>query len=447
MAEDVKQGLEKASGASKPSFGGWEAAVGLTERWLARSERVDTLLEGLPSALTGQERARAQQLFYGVVRWSSRLEAALSGLMARPPRTKVKAVLVVAGFELLEGGPTLTAKVIHHAVEKAKTVCSAKEAGLVNAVARKLALRLAEKPSDVATELAHPEWLVGRWTQQFGAATTRQLLEWNQQPAPVYARWRRSFAEASEGTASTPVPEFLAPTKWPGFYEVKAGKWDEVRRLANEGALYVQDPSTRLCIGLLAPQPGEVILDACAAPGGKSLFIADVMKSGKVIALDEPAEPGKVDIRLVRLKENLARAPAGVEVAQVEADLRKVNTVFYRNLNLPESYDAVLLDAPCSNTGVMRHRIDVKWRLQDGDFARHAEAQLELLHAAARLVRPGGRIVYSTCSIDGQENDQVIKGFFDSRAGGPFKLEASVQAYPWKDGHDGAGAFLLKKAD
>ena len=331
----------------------------------------------------------------------------------------------------MEGGPTLTAKVIHHAVEKAKTVCSAKEAGLVNAVARKLALRLAEKPADVATELAHPEWLVGRWTQQFGAATTRQLLEWNQQPAPVYARWR----------IDAPVPEFLAPTKWPGFYEVKAGKWDEVRRLANEGALYVQDPSTRLCIGLLAPQPGEVILDACAAPGGKSLFIADVMKSGKIIALDEPAEPGKVDIRLVRLKENLARAPAGVEVAQVEADLRKVNTVFYRNLNLPESYDAVLLDAPCSNTGVMRHRIDVKWRLQDGDFARHAEAQLELLHAAARLVRPGGRIVYSTCSIDGQENDQVIKGFFDSRAGGPFKLEASVQAYPWKDGHDGAGAF------
>ncbi|HQY05681.1 MAG TPA: RsmB/NOP family class I SAM-dependent RNA methyltransferase [Lacunisphaera sp.] len=437
MAEDVKQGLEKASSASKPTFGGWEAAVGLTERWLARSERVDTLLEGLPSALVGQERARAQQLFYGVVRWSSRLEAALSGLMARPPRTKVKAVLVVAGFELLEGGPGLTAKVIHHAVEKAKTVCSAKEAGLVNAVARKLALRLAEPPADVATEFAHPEWLVARWTQQFGAAITRQLLAWNQQPAPVYARWR----------IETPVPEFLAPTKWPGFYEVKAGKWDEVRRLANAGALYVQDPSTRLCIGLLAPQPGEVILDACAAPGGKSLFIADTMKSGKVIALDEPAEPGKADIRLVRLKENLARAPAGVEVAQVEADLRKVNTVFYRNLNLPESYDAVLLDAPCSNTGVMRHRIDVKWRLQDGDFARHAEAQLELLHAAARLVRPGGRIVYSTCSIDGQENDQVIKGFFDSRAGGPFKLEASVQTHPWKDGHDGAGAFLLRRKE
>lgn len=360
--------------------------------------------------------------------------------MARPPRTKVRAVLLLAGFEMLDGGEP--AKVIHHAVEKAKTVCSAKEAGLVNAVARKLAARLKETPADLATEFAHPEWLVGRWTQQFGAATTRKLLEWNQRPSPVYARWRQDG----------PVPGFLTPTKWPGFFEVKAGKWDEVRRLANEGALYLQDPSTRLCIGLLAPQPGEIILDACAAPGGKSLFIADTMKSGKVVSLDEPApagkpgEPGKVDIRLVRLKENLSRAPAGVDVALVEADLRKVNTVFYRNLNLPESYDAVLLDAPCSNTGVMRHRIDVKWRLQDGDFARHAEQQLELLHACARLVRPGGRLVYSTCSIDAQENEQVIKAFFDSRAGGPFKLEKKVLAYPWTDGHDGAGAFLLVKA-
>ncbi|WP_438479596.1 RsmB/NOP family class I SAM-dependent RNA methyltransferase [Oleiharenicola lentus] len=436
MQHDVKQGLETGGASPKHAFGGWEAAVGLAERWLARAERVDALLEGLPKGLTGQERARAQQLFYGVVRWATRLEWALAGLMSRPPRTKVKAVLMIAGFELLEGGKDSVAKVIHHAVEKAKTVASAKEAGLVNAVMRKMAAKLAETPPDLATEFAHPEWLVARWNLQFGAETTRKLLEWNQQPAPVYVRWRK---------VDEAVPEFLTPTQWSYFYEVTAGKWDEVRRLAGEGALYVQDPSTRLCIDLLAPQPGEVILDACAAPGGKSLFIADRMQTGRIIALDEPVAPGKSDIRLVRLKENLARAPAGVDVALVQADLRKVNTVFYRNLNLPESYDAVLVDAPCSNTGVMRHRIDVKWRLQDGDFARHAEQQLELLHAAARLVHPGGRLVYSTCSVDAQENEQVLKAFFDSRAGGPFELEKSVQAYPWKDGHDGAGAFLLKR--
>jgi 16S rRNA (cytosine967-C5)-methyltransferase len=435
MMHDVKQGLEKGPEASKPAFSGWVAAAGLVERWLARAERVDTLLEGLATNLSGQERARAQHLFYGVVRWASRLESALAGLMAHQPRTKVKAVLMIAGYELLEGGPDLTAKVIHHAVEQAKSVTSPKEAKLVNAVARKMAERLVKAPADLATEFAHPEWLVARWNRQFGQETTRKLLEWNQQPAPVYARWR----------IDAPVPEFLAPTKWAGFYEVKAGHWEEIRRLANQGALYLQDPSTRLCLELLAPQAGEVILDACAAPGGKSLFIADTMKTGKVIALDEPVAPGKSDIRLVRLKENLSRAPSGVEVALIQADLTKVNTVFYRNLNLPESYDAVLLDAPCSNTGVMRHRIDVKWRLQDGDFARHAQAQLELLHAAARLVHPGGRLVYSTCSVDADENESVIKAFFDSRAGGPFKLEKQILATPWKDGHDGAGAFLLRK--
>jgi 16S rRNA (cytosine967-C5)-methyltransferase len=442
MMHDVKQGLETTGNTPKPQLSGWVAAAGLVERWLARSERVDALLEGLAPNLAPQERARAQHLFYGVVRWASRLEAALAGLMTREPRGKVKAVLMIAGFELLEAGDgkpeagtEATAKIIHHAVERAKGVASPKEAGLVNAVARRMATKLAEKPADLATELAHPEWLVARWTRQFGAETTRQLLEWNQQPAPVYARWR----------VEAPVPGFLSPTKWAGFYEVKAGQWEEVRRLANAGSLYLQDPSTRLCIGLLAPQAGETILDACAAPGGKSLFIADAMKTGKVVALDEPVAPGKSDIRLVRLKENLARAPAGVEVALVQADLRSAGSVYYRNLSLPESYDAVLLDAPCSNTGVMRHRIDVKWRLQDGDFARHGQQQLELLHAAARLVRQGGRLVYSTCSIDADENESVLKGFFDSRAGGPFKLEKQILANPWTDGHDGAGAFLLVK--
>jgi 16S rRNA (cytosine967-C5)-methyltransferase len=431
MKRDVKPGfLGPAVRALKPAADGWATAVALVERWLARKDRVDTVLEGLTPGLPAQERARAQQLFYGVVRWSSRLESALAGLMNRAPRTKVRAVLLVAGFELLEGGPDAAAKVVHHAVEKAKTVASLEEAGLVNAVARKLAGRLAEPPRTVAEEFAHPGWLVARWTQQFGAEATRQLLAWNQQPAPVYARWRRGDA---------PPPAYLALTRWPGFFEVQAGHWEEIRQLAKDGSLYLQDPSTRLCLELLAPQPGETILDACAAPGGKSLMIADALQRGRVVALDEEGP------RLARLRENLARAPRSVEVALMPGDLKKAGPGFWADFNLPETYDAVLLDAPCSNTGVMRHRIDVKWRLQEGDFARHAEQQLALLHAAARRVRPGGRLVYSTCSIDAAENEEVIKAFFASRAGGAFKLERQALAYPWADGHDGAGAFLSRK--
>lgn len=436
MQRDVKQGLESDRNAGENARNGWVAAVLLAELWLARAERVDTLLEGLPKALVGQERARAQHLFFGVVRWWSRIEAAGDGLMARPPRTKVRAVLAVAGFELLEGGPELVAKVIHHAVERAKSVASPKEAGLINAVLRKMALRLAERPALLAAELAHPEWLVERWIGQFGEAATRALLEWNQRPAAVFARWRSQDAP----------PEFLAPTAWPGFHEVRAGHWTEVRRLAAEGALYLQDPSTRLAVEVLAPQAGELILDACAAPGGKALCLADLMKSGRLVALDLPSAPGETDRRLGRLKENLAHAPQGVDVALVEADLVKVGTAFYRNLNLPEAYDAVLVDAPCSNTGVMRHRVDVKWRLRAGDFDRHAGQQLELLQAAARLVKPGGRLVYSTCSIDAAENGEVSRRFLSSSAGAAWRLERSVQAFPWIERHDGAGVFLLRRA-
>ncbi|MFI5337085.1 MAG: RsmB/NOP family class I SAM-dependent RNA methyltransferase [Opitutales bacterium] len=501
MKRDVKPGfLNPPNRPLKPAADGWATAVLLTERWLARHDRVDTLLEGLTPGLPAQERARAQHLFYGVVRWSSRLELALTGLMSRPPRTKVRAVLLLAGFEILEGGTP--AQVIHHAVEQAKTVASPKEAGLINAVARKMAGRLAEdmaqgpeegaqgtkirgkkteelpSPGSVtasgvqgteagsqragdkrrktddsgqstddgavaalARRWAHPEWLVARWVKQFGLEATRQLLAWNQQPAPVYARWRpASVAPAEGGPAAETIPPFLTPTRWPGFFEVKAGHWDEVRQLAQAGSLYLQDPSTRLCVELLAPQPGETILDACAAPGGKSLMIADAMKSGRIVALDEPGP------RLVRLQENLNRAPAGVTISLMPGDLKLAGAQYFAEYKLPDTYDAVLLDAPCSNTGVMRHRIDVKWRLQEGDFNQHAQQQLALLHAAARLVRPGGRLVYSTCSLEAMENENVLQAFFDSRAGGPFKLERQILAYPWVEGHDGAGAFLLRKS-
>jgi 16S rRNA (cytosine967-C5)-methyltransferase len=413
----------------KPGADGWETAVLLAERWLAAQERVDALLEQLTPGLPAQERARAQHLFYGVVRWADRIDKALAGLMARAPRTRVRAVLFVTGFELLEGGAE-TAQVVHHAVGKAKTIASQKEAGLVNAVARKLSVRLAEKPGSVAEASAHPEWLVARWERAFGAAATGELLDWNQRPAPVYARWR--------GAADATVPEFLAPTKWPGFFEVKAGHWEEIRRLVHTGVLYLQDPSTRLCVELLAPQANETILDACAAPGGKSLAIADAMRSGRLVALDEPGA------RLDRLKENLTRVPAGVQVALMPGDLLKAGPRFFKEYNLPESYDAVLLDAPCSNTGVMRHRIDVKWRLREGDFTQHADQQIALLRAAARLVRPGGRLVYSTCSIESEENEAVVNRFL-AASGKMWTLARHVVALPWIDGHDGAGAFLLQK--
>lgn len=431
-----------SAGQNPSAKGGnaWADAARLVARWLDRRERIDTLLDTLPRTLTGPERARCQHLVLGVVRHFGRIEAALGRLVAHPPRFSTRAVLFVAGFELIEaaddGEEGRVARIVHHAVEQAKALASPAEARLVNAVVRKLAPAMAspapaaEAPAEELGEFfSHPAWLVRAWLAQFGPAATRSFLEWNQRPAPVHARWR---------TAAEPPPDFLKPTAWPGFFEVASGRWNEVEPLLKSGRIYLQDPSTRLPVELLGPQPGEKIIDLCAAPGGKSLLIADTMKAGQLVAVDLPGA------RIDRLKENLSRA-GDVQVALVQADaLRNLGPIL-REHQLPENYDGVLLDVPCSNTGVMRHRVDVKWRLQPGDFKKHPQQQLSLLHSAARLVQPGGRLVYSSCSVDTEENEQVVKTFLAGKAGGPFELVKSALSFPWTSGHDGGAAFLLRR--
>lgn len=429
----------------------WPSAARLIARWLDRRERIDALLDTLPRSLAGGERARCQHLVLGVVRHFGRIDAALARLVAHQPRFSTRAVLFVAGFELLEAANAVddprasgrVAKIVHHAVEQTKALASPAEARLVNAVVRKLAGVL-PKPAPAATadvaELAeyfsHPDWLVRSWHAEFGPAATRTFLEWNQQPAPVYARWR---------AVTEPRPDFLKPTSWPDFFEVESGHWPEVEPLLKSGRIYLQDPATRLPIDLLAPKPGENVLDLCAAPGGKSLFIADRMRpegattpTGNLVAVDLPGT------RIERLKSNLSRVDA-VNVALVQADLLADLGSVLREHRLPLAYDAVLIDVPCSNTGVMRHRVDVKWRLQAGDFKKHPRQQLSLLHAAARFVAGGGRLVYSTCSVTAEENEHVVAAFFASRAGEAFKRESGVVSQPWVTGHDGGAAFLLRR--
>jgi 16S rRNA (cytosine967-C5)-methyltransferase len=156
-----------------------------------------------------------------------------------------------------------------------------------------------------------------------------------------------------------------------------------------------------------------------------------------VVAVDLPGP------RLQRLKENLSRIDT-VPVALVAADILRQGREVFQEHGLPSDYAAVLVDVPCSNTGVMRQRADVKWRLQEGDFAKHAQQQLKLLQAAARLVAPAGRLVYSTCSLDPEENAQVVQAFRQGSQGA-FDLEDQRTSEPWRTGHDGAAAFKLRR--
>lgn len=434
---------DPAAHDTNPLSRSWSLAARLLERWRARHERVDALLETLPADLSRAERARVQSLLYGAVRHLGRIDAHLDMVMSRPPRTIVWAALVLAGYELIEGGPEgHAARVGHHAVAQAKRLASPKEAGLVNAVVRKLALALADETAPeedapveaVARYFSHPEWLVRRWQGQFGANATRQLLQWNQSLGAVFARWRLADRPPGEAELAWLRPVASAP----GFFELEPGHWDAVQPLITSGALYVQDPATRLAVDLLAPQSGESVVDLCAAPGGKTLAIADRMQRGNVISIDLPGP------RLDRLRENVRLAPDGVTIRVIGGDLLRAGDRLLSAHQLPTRHDAVLIDVPCSNTGVMRHRVDVKWRLQPGDFRKHATQQFELLQAAADLVAPGGRLVYSTCSLEVEENDQVVDAFI-RRSRGAFTRGEMRQSRPWETGYDGAAAFVLKR--
>lgn len=425
--------------ASSTAPAAWTVAVRLLVRWIERHERADQLLDSLPKALPKTERARVQHLLFGALRHMKRIDDHVARLVPRPPRTRLRAVLLVAGYELIESqAEGQAALIVHHAVEQAKTLASPAEARLVNAVVRKLVVALQSEPVPgklasaevLASYFSHPVWLVQRWLAQWGAGPTRALLELHQHPATVFARWR--------DRTSLPPP-WLPPAAVAGFVEVPSGHWHEVEPLIEQGKLHLHDPATRLPVQLLAPQPGESILDLCAAPGGKSLLIADTMGEGQLVSFDLPGA------RIDRLKENLARIQS-VTAALVQGDLLQGPAKTLRAHRLPTEYPGVLIDVPCSNTGVMRHRVDVKWRLQEGDFAKHARQQLALLQAAARLVAPGGRLVYSTCSLDAEENEQVVAAFLE-RSQGKFTREAEEFSRSWETGHDGAAAFRLRRVE
>lgn len=420
---------------SGKSATGWDAAVQLTEAYLTGDQKADRLLEELPVDFIGDRRAACQSLFLGALRHGHRTRASLKGLLRKKAQPGVEAILLVTGYELLDAETDRHPKIIHHAVERSKKRVNRYEQGFLNAVLRKLPAALAriEAESAPAAYYSHPEWLVARWQEEFPEDCTR-LLEWNQGLPATYVKIYAPGVVRPAG---------LEPTDWPLFYKITSeASWkDSVLPLLNKGTAYIKDPSTRLAPALLAPKAGDSVLDLCAAPGGKAFDMAHAMEgSGRIVAVDLPGA------RIGRLRDNLDSLQSpNLDCAIVEADLLELDAASFTARNLPQSYDAVMLDAPCSNTGVIQRRTDVKWRLQPKDIEACAKLQLQLLHSAARFVRPGGRIVYSTCSIETAENQAVVDAFLQSEAGGRFQLKQSESSYPWVTGHDGAGAFLLQR--
>ena len=314
----------------------------------------------------------------------------------------------------------------HAAVNE--TVEYAGRAGaLVNAVLRRSQreedkLRAAREAAPLHIRTSHPEWLVQRWIEQFGEPMTAAICESNQVQSPTYVRVNKLHAK-------TPAFEFTRDCG-DGFFEVDSLPHSAIQ----SGAVYVQDPSTAIAPGLLAPTPSHSVLDMCAAPGGKTAIMAQMMRNdGRILATDSSAK------RILRLTQNMERL-----------GIKNVTPMAHDWLRAPggprenKKFDRILIDVPCSNTGVMRRRVDVRWRLKPTDFDTLAETQKAMLEAALGVLAPGGIIVYSTCSIDETENDQIIKQAIETHR--ELAVIEKKQTFPHRDGIDGSYAAALNRA-
>jgi 16S rRNA (cytosine967-C5)-methyltransferase len=404
-------------------------------------EYIEKLLENelARRSLTPPDRALCQELVYGIVRWQTTLDwLAARKTGDRPQNAGLRLLLHLGLYQLfwLQRIPNHAA--VHETVELAKQSGFRAQAGFLNAVLRGYTrerdatiLQLEKlKQSDPALGYSHPAWLVERWQARWGAAQTAQLLQWNNTPPPIYARpnlLKTDFAGLTAAWRLEGVDFVERHWDWTGrnvMFELKSHPPLLHCNSFQRGFFYVQDPGTLLAVNELDAQPGETILDMCAAPGGKTAYIAQRMQNrGRIAARDnQPA-------RLKLVRENCARLG--------------LTCVEFSDSGTPPLFDRILVDAPCSNTGVLRRRVDLRWRIKPGEIERLRQTQQALLEQAAAQLKAGGILVYSTCSLEEEENESVTRDFLEGHA--DFKLERQRQLLPFVEGVDGAYVARMRK--
>jgi 16S rRNA (cytosine967-C5)-methyltransferase len=295
-----------------------------------------------------------------------------------------------------------------------------------SAIRQEAELRRRADDQPLAVRFSHPEFLLTKWNGVFGREETASLCSWNSQPAPVYGRINTLKITPDEFLRRYPEAEPLATN--PAFVLLR----EIPPRALADGECYIQDPSTAVACELLDPQPGEHVLDACAAPGGKTAYLAQLMRNdGRLLACDR--DPDRLEV----LRRNMDRVGAAI-VHTAICDWTRTHDLV---TPAADRFDRILVDAPCSNTGVMRRRVDVRWRLRPDDFTTMPSLQLAILRAVVPLLKPGGVLVYSTCSIEREENEQVVAAI--TRELPRLRLSEQRSMLPFRDEFDGAFAAKL----
>jgi 16S rRNA (cytosine967-C5)-methyltransferase len=386
---------------------------------------ISTGIQDLPSACAAEDvvlgdprdRSLMREIVTGTLRWQRRLDHLLTCLAKRESCTldpEVLTLLRLSAYQLLYLDRVPASAVVDDAVHLTRKARKSSAAGFVNGVLRSLSRQRANLPlPDRATSyasradqlaylgvsLSHPDWLVERWLDRMGFDDTQRWLSFNNEvPAPCLRT--NPFRGTREETLAslTKVGVQVRQARWaPGALIVESG--DPSAQVAS-GQVFVQDEASQLVAALVQPRAGSRVLDICAAPGGKSTAIAaHMLDGGLVVSCD-------VRPRRIRMLAEVVRVSGSKSIHSVQIDTK---------LPLPVApiFDWVLVDAPCSGLGTLRRDPDVRWRRTASDLPGLAEAQFDLLEKASDAVRPGGQLVYATCSSEPEENEEVVIRFLE----------------------------------
>ena len=398
-----------------------------------RKAYADILLDQSIRIQRLQERDRAllTELVYGTLRRRGAIDARLKRQLRRPLAETdpfIRNLLRVTLYQLLFLDKIPDYAAVNEAVQLAKKKGGGKVAGFVNGALRNFLRRNNETATPQATDdsiavlavkYSHPEWLVERWLEYFGLEGAKELMRANNERSPLVLRVntlksdRRALLDLLErnGVAAVATP-------WsPAGVWVQSGSAVDGLPGFHQGLFQVQGEVSQLVAHLLGPQPGERVLDACAAPGGKSTHIAELMKdAGEVTAVD-------ISTRGIEKIRNNATRLGLTSIRALRSDASR---------DFPGSFlghfDRVLVDAPCSGLGTLRTHPEIKWHRIPSDIERLSRLQAKILDRVAPCLRPGGVLVYSTCTLTWDENEQVVENFL--KAHPEFELENAAGYLP-----------------
>ena len=381
------------------------------------------------SILNDPDRALLTELTYGTLRWRGKIDAQLSPHLRRPLTESdplIRNLLRISVYQLLFLDKIPDYAAVNEAVDLAKIHGGAKPAGFVNGVLRSILrekhrglTEQEESAAGLAVTYSHPEWLVKRWVGEFGAQSAKALMRANNEKSPLVMR-----ANLLKGTREELLDRFLKagiaarPTRGSpqGISLVSAPAVEKLPGFA-DGFFQIQGEASQLLAYLLSPLPDERILDACAAPGGKSTHIAEAMHDrGELIALDISARG------IEKIRENVARLGLR-SIRPIQADARHELTELHR-----APYDRILVDAPCSGLGTLRGHPETKWHRNESDIQRLTSLQSKILERVAGHLKPGGVLVYATCTLTRDENEHVVESFIARQSS--FELQDAARYLP-----------------